>query len=834
MTVPSAINKSGPYTGNGVTTVFPYGFRILDASHIQVVRTEDGMDTVLTTGFTVSGVGIGGGGNVTFAVAPTSGQKITLIRNAPFVQNTDLENQGAYFAETIEDALDLGVMRDQQLAEEIGRSLRLPASASGSVDVTLPVPKSNSLIGWNEAATALQNVDAGTMATVVAFGTMNADTFTGDGATTVFTLSDNPGAQANLDVSINGLTLVPGVDYVWAAGFNVTFTVAPGLGDEILCRYSRALPQGAADASAVSTEYGVVLSRLFDLRNGTVANLLADISLNPAVVPVGSVIEAGGFQYKVAATVATNHHLTTTGGVKLYVLTPNVRAFGAVGDGISNDSDKFLAAHSAITGGVPIHVPSGTYNFGSNVSALGRRFVFEGGASITGNGRLIGALVERTDPISGARSFGVGEALQFGSYYRFGRNAGGPLGLTVGGGDPSDGIDGNVFFPDVYGGWTTVMPTRYLSSSEFAVQPASSAGACSTAIGGNTVTRVSGGEFLAEFVGRRIYIGQGSYLVATVNVGAQTLTVTNLNGSAVTFSSAGPLTFVVVGAKGTGTCSTNGTAVTRVSGDPFVPLTNTEYRIRINGVTYTVTSVSDFNSIVLASSAGIQTAAPYEFWTSVDDLSAAVRVHRISGAGFEENITIGAYAAGYFHMHAAGGLGRHYPLFIGVGFDADGSKRKNIAIQSTGLMNLGGDSGRCSLEVDYRNETPGNAYRVSGGAAGVSPSLTVVGSDTNIGMSISTKGTGDYKFFAGNFSRQQFEIGQISTSVSWLGVSGDAFNQPRLYAVGAAADIDIQIIPKGSGRILIGPWATSADVPVNGFITVKDSAGNIRKIATVA
>lgn len=126
MTVSSATNKSGPYTGNGVTTVFAYGFRILDASHIQVVRTENGGDTVLTTGFTVSGVGNAGGGNVTFAVAPTAAQKITLIRNAPFTQQTDLENQGAYYAEVVEQAFDLATMRDQQLQEQIDRSVKVP------------------------------------------------------------------------------------------------------------------------------------------------------------------------------------------------------------------------------------------------------------------------------------------------------------------------------------------------------------------------------------------------------------------------------------------------------------------------------------------------------------------------------------------------------------------------------------------------------------------------------------------------------------------------------------------------------------------------------------
>lgn len=126
MTVSSEINKSGPYTGNGVTTVFAYGFRILDASHIEVIRTEGGIDTTVSpSSYSVSGVG-SDSGNVVFSVAPASGQSITIIRNVPFTQSTDLENQGAYYAETIEQSLDLAAMRDQQLAEELSRAVKVP------------------------------------------------------------------------------------------------------------------------------------------------------------------------------------------------------------------------------------------------------------------------------------------------------------------------------------------------------------------------------------------------------------------------------------------------------------------------------------------------------------------------------------------------------------------------------------------------------------------------------------------------------------------------------------------------------------------------------------
>lgn len=132
MTIPSEVNRSGPYTGNGVTTIFNYGFRIIDADHIMVILAQAGAETVLVaeTDYIVSNVGEPGGGQVDLTVAPTADQTVTIIRDVPFTQETDLENQGPYFAQTIEDALDLSAMRDQQLQEQVNRSMKVPASAS--------------------------------------------------------------------------------------------------------------------------------------------------------------------------------------------------------------------------------------------------------------------------------------------------------------------------------------------------------------------------------------------------------------------------------------------------------------------------------------------------------------------------------------------------------------------------------------------------------------------------------------------------------------------------------------------------------------------------------
>src|SRR5690606_38156541 len=54
----------------------------------------------------------------------------------PFTQETDLQNQGPYYAETVEDALDLATMRDQQINDNFYRTLKVPIGES--VDMTIP------------------------------------------------------------------------------------------------------------------------------------------------------------------------------------------------------------------------------------------------------------------------------------------------------------------------------------------------------------------------------------------------------------------------------------------------------------------------------------------------------------------------------------------------------------------------------------------------------------------------------------------------------------------------------------------------------------------------
>lgn len=137
MTIASEVNRSGPYACNGATTHFPFGFRIYDAAHIRVILTDpQGTESTLALGtdYIVSGVGQSGGGAVDTGQTYAAGYWVTLILNVPFTQDIDLENQGAYFAETIERAIDLQTQMSLQLKEQVGRAVVLPVTSSVSVD----------------------------------------------------------------------------------------------------------------------------------------------------------------------------------------------------------------------------------------------------------------------------------------------------------------------------------------------------------------------------------------------------------------------------------------------------------------------------------------------------------------------------------------------------------------------------------------------------------------------------------------------------------------------------------------------------------------------------
>lgn len=168
MTVQTTTRRND-YTGNGAVDTYDYTFHISDQSHLRVtVRDTDDVETELTiaTHYTVSGVGDTDGGSVALVNGAfdwidgdgdlETGYHLTIRGIQPIKQETDIRNQGAFFAETHEDQFDNCIKIDQQQQEEIDRAVKLPETSELS-DVQLPTPEAGSYLRWNSSEDGLEN-----------------------------------------------------------------------------------------------------------------------------------------------------------------------------------------------------------------------------------------------------------------------------------------------------------------------------------------------------------------------------------------------------------------------------------------------------------------------------------------------------------------------------------------------------------------------------------------------------------------------------------------------------------------------------------------------------
>lgn len=136
MTVSTELSHE-EYVGNGVTTDFDFRFRIFESRHlIVVVADSDGNEKTLKNGtdYTIVGAGSYHGGKVVLNKPLAQGWKILLERDLPVVQETDLRNQGKFFAEVHEDAFDYLTMLIQKALGTFSLSLRKPTYLSNYYD----------------------------------------------------------------------------------------------------------------------------------------------------------------------------------------------------------------------------------------------------------------------------------------------------------------------------------------------------------------------------------------------------------------------------------------------------------------------------------------------------------------------------------------------------------------------------------------------------------------------------------------------------------------------------------------------------------------------------
>jgi hypothetical protein len=336
MTV-SALVTRNDITATASQTSFTYTFRVLEATDMDVYQNG----ALLASGYTVNDVGVNTGGTVVLDTGVPVGQIVSLVLAMPLDRTTNYQNSGDFLAGDVNGDFDKIYIGAIQNENEGGRSLRLkdvePPTAGVDMTIPLKADRLGKLLSFNSVTGA---PEASTLSVLYDSAAWTPYNFTGDGSTVAFTLGSTPNSENNTQVYIDGVYQQK--DGYSVSGAVLTFSVAP------------------PNLSTIEVMVTTAMNS---------ANMSSDIvSYTPS--GAGAVITT--VQTKLRETVS-------------------VKDFGAVGDGVTDDTVAVTAfLTSVISTGETGIIPEGIYLVGtiSLVAGSGFNLIGSGTIKATGSNRL--------------------------------------------------------------------------------------------------------------------------------------------------------------------------------------------------------------------------------------------------------------------------------------------------------------------------------------------------------------------------------------------------------------------------------------------------------------
>jgi len=211
------------YEGSDDTLSYSYDFKVFQSSHLRVVVRviATGAESILTldTDYSVTGAGATSGtielidanqAWITSGGFLSSSYALVIMRVLPIEQSTSIKGQGSYYPELHENQFDKQVMIDQQLHEEINRSVKLAESAdTASINMTIPA----SYIGSNKPVLMLNSSGDGFVDPPVTYSELAAAITTAGGTYTASRalVSSGAGVATASGVTSTELGYVSGV-----------------------------------------------------------------------------------------------------------------------------------------------------------------------------------------------------------------------------------------------------------------------------------------------------------------------------------------------------------------------------------------------------------------------------------------------------------------------------------------------------------------------------------------------------------------------------------------------------------------------------------------------
>ena len=167
MTINSTTRKTNSLVGNGNSHTYPFAFKVFTDADIVVKKLEasTSIETTLTLGLNNDYIvtlnadqNSNPGGSITLKSGGNnqnlaSGFSIVITSAVQSLQGTDLTNQGGFYPEVINDALDKSTILHQQQQTELDRSIRFSLTNTiGSLEITQnATARANKVLAFDSA-----------------------------------------------------------------------------------------------------------------------------------------------------------------------------------------------------------------------------------------------------------------------------------------------------------------------------------------------------------------------------------------------------------------------------------------------------------------------------------------------------------------------------------------------------------------------------------------------------------------------------------------------------------------------------------------------------------
>lgn len=168
----------------------------------------------------------------------------------------------------------------------------------------------------------------------------------------------------------------------------------------------------------------------------------------------------------------------------------------------------------------------------------------------------------------------------------------------------------------------------------------------------------------------------------------------------------------------------------------------------------------------------------------------------LAGSGTSSVLILNPVASAVNYLAVSNSATGNTPFLLASGTDTNIGM--NVITKGTGILTIAGSGGTTNMLSASNVASAVNYLNITNAATGNPVLLTATGTDTNIGLSLVTKGTGGFTVFVG--SNAGFNVGGVASAVNYLTV-GNAITGglPYLAAAGTDTNIGLNFITKGTG-----------------------------------